>query len=245
MALERVTITIKSDTLKRIDKMVDGRDVKSRSHAIEQLIMKSMAHIDTALILAGSTKKALADINGTPLVKRQIDMLRANGVEDIYLAVSSDFPRNFDAVYIVEKTPLGTAGSIKLLEAKSTFAVLNGDTLVSPDIREMAEFHKTQGALATVLLVAEKDPSTFGAVRMRGNRVLEFIEKPKTNEARLVNAGFYLLEPEIIKMIPNGRSMLETLMEKLAKEEKLGGFVHDGPAFDIGTAEGLKKAVKQ
>ena len=246
MSLERVTITIKPDTLRRIDRMVDGREVKSRSHAIEQLIQKSMARIDTALILAGSTEKAMAAIKGKPLLERQLDMLKRNGVTKIYLAVSRDFPRVFkDVEYIVEEKPLGTAGSLQFIKTKTTFAVLNGDTLVAPPIIEMADFHNSQRAMITVLLVAEKNPSSFGAVRMRGNRVLEFTEKQKTNEAKLVNAGFYLVEPEITSMVPKGRSMLEDLLKKLAEEEKLAGFVHDGPAFDIGTKDGREKAEKQ
>ena len=53
--IERVTITVKKDILRKVDSMIDGREIRNRSHAIETLISKSLSKsgLDTALIMAG------------------------------------------------------------------------------------------------------------------------------------------------------------------------------------------------
>ena len=102
--------------------------------------------------------------------------------------------------------------------------------------------------MATLALTTVTDPSQYGVARMSGTRILEFVEKPKKEDApsNLINAGFYILEPEIIDMIPNGFSMLEKdVFPKLAKEGRLRGFLTGGQWFDIGSPERYEIAQKK
>jgi len=271
MGVERVTITVKKDILNKIDSMIDGKELRNRSHAVENLILKSFGKkLDTVLILAGGEgtrlrpityeiPKPLIPIHGKPILEHQINFLKKYDIRNILLSVGymhdkveeyfgngSRFDVNID--YIVEKRPLGTAGSLRLIKnyIEDSFALLNVDTLMSPNITEMYEFHKKEDTIATILLVTVDDPSFFGVAKMRGNRILEFVGKPSLKKApsKLVHAGFCIFEPSVINFVPKGRFMIENLFQRLAKKGEISGFVHDGSIFDVGTTEGYSKAIK-
>ena len=89
-----------------------------------------------------------------------------------------------------------------------TFIVVNGDVLTDVDIAALVAFHRAHGAAATLHLTAVDDPSRFGVVPTDDDgRVIEFVEKPPPGEAptNLINAGTYVLEPEVLARIPAGR----------------------------------------
>ena len=102
-------------------------------------------------------------------------------------------------------------------------------------------------ALATIALTTVDDPSQYGVARLEGSRIVEFVEKPKKENApsNLINAGFYIIEPEVLDMIPDGYSMIEKdVFPKLAKLGRLRGFPFSGQWYDVGTMERLKMAEK-
>ena len=259
--VERITITMKKDVLRRIDSMVDGRDIRNRSHAIESLIAKSFTRgLNTALIMAGGDpQKALMPVAGRPVMEHQIDMLRSHGITNIVVASNNiDKIRQYfgsgrafgvSITYITEDKPLGTAGAIGMMDeyANGPFLMVNADTLMDPDIHNIYEFHKKSKKLATVMLTTTDDPRHFGVVKMRGNSVLRFEEKPKIEEdtSRLVNAGLCIFEKKVCELIPRRKMMIEELFNKLCKQEQLTGFLHDGVAFDIGTEKGLERAMRE
>lgn len=272
MAIERVTVTIKKDLLKRIDDSVDGKMVRNRSHAIENMLLKALhkVDLDTVMILAGGEgaklrpityeiPKAMIPIRGRPILEHQINMLKKYDIRNIILSVGemhekirdyfgdgSKFGVNLH--YVVEERPLGSAGPIAMMKdfTSKTFAVLNVDTLMNPDIAGMFEFHKSQGKLGTLLLSSTYHPEAFGVVRVSGNTITEFIEKPKSKvQSPLISSGFYVFEPSITGHIPRNKFMIGELFKKLAEEEKLAGFLHDGYTYDVGTHEGYEKAIKE
>ena len=152
--------------------------------------------------------------------------------------------------YVEEDEPLGTAGPLKLAKdyLKDSFIVTNGDELKTINIPRMFRLHKRKDALATIALTTVTDPTQYGVAKVSGSRILEFVEKPKAEEApsNLINSGFYIMEPEVIEMIPNGFSMLEKdVFPKLAKEGRLRGFLSEGQWFDIGTLERYETAKKK
>lgn len=247
--VERVTITIKSDILRKIDEMIDGKEIRNRSHAVEHILLRSFGRINTALILAGGGKeiKSLITIHGKTILEHQIMMLKKYKINNIILAIDHGYEKikeifgsSFSGVnitYLVEHQPMGSAGPISLAKAyiNETFVALNVDTLINPNIQELYDFHKKQGSVATVLLVTTDDPTTFGVVKMSGNRILEFVEKPRIANApsRLINGGLCVFEPEIFDLIPKGRLMIESLFSRLARTGQLSGYVHDGMIFDV------------
>lgn len=110
-------------------------------------------------------------------------------------------------VYSFEAEPAGTAGAVKKVSQflDSTFLVASGDVLADVDIGALFEYHKRKGAMATMALTKVDDPSDFGIVGLdKEDRIIKFIEKPKKEEvfSNLINAGIYVLEPEVLDYIP-------------------------------------------
>jgi len=270
---ERVTLTIDKEILKKIDKIVDGLNVRNRSHAIELVLSKylSFKGLKTALVLCGGEgtrlrpityeiPKPLVPVHGKPIIEHIFDFLKKYGVTDIILSVGhmkdkilkemDNWSRlGLKISYVAETKPMGTGGATKIAKDKlpKTFIVSNGDELKSLDIMEMHETHKKNKALATIALTTVDDPSAYGVARLDGNRIIEFVEKPKKGKApsNLINAGFYILENEVIDMIPNGFCSLEKdIFPKLAEQGKLFGFPFSGQWFDTGNLERYERALK-
>lgn len=271
---ERITITLDENLISQIDKRIDGVDIKNRSQEIENLLSESLGtNIPSkAVLLVGGkgtrlspltdkTPKALLEVHKKAVTEHIFDLLKKHGIRDIVLCVGhlkdrikdyfgdgSNFGVNI--TYVEEDEPLGTAGPLKLAKKylKDSFIVSNGDELKNINIPRMFRLHKRKDALATIALTTVEDPSHYGVARLDGSRIVEFVEKPKKEEApsNLINAGFYIMEPEVIDMIPDGFSMLEKdVFPKLAKLGRLRGFPFAGQWFDIGTIERYKMAEKQ
>ncbi len=230
-----------------------------------------MEILKTAVILAGgkgtrlkpltdNTPKPLIDVHGKAVSEHLLDLLKKYGVQQVYFSVGylkekiklhfrtgEEF--GLEIKYIEEDEALGTGGPLKKAEnfLKETFVVSNADELKKIEIDSMFELHKKTGALATIALTTVEDPSQYGVARLEGSKILEFIEKPKREEApsNLINAGFYIMEPQVLGIIPEGFSMLEKdVFPKLAAEGKLSGFPFSGQWFDTGTFERLEQARK-
>ena len=119
-----------------------------------------------------------------------------------------------------EMTPMGTAGSVGLLreEITGTCVVGSGDSVASFDIADLLEKHRASGAKVTMALWEVDDPSEFGIVglsshqegevdgELREGYIRRFKEKPRPEEAfsSVINAGLYILEPEVFEHIPVG-----------------------------------------
>jgi len=232
---ERVTLTLDSNILKKVDSGVNGFKIKNRSHAVELLIMKALgANVPKkAVVLAGGNIMAVGHM------KEKIEEHFTDG---------SRF--GIKLSYIEETEPLGTAGPLRLGKNMLTesFIVSNGDELKDINIEEMYQLHKESNALVTIALTTVEDPSKYGVARLSGSKILEFVEKPKKEEApsKLINSGFYIIEPEVIDLIPKGFTMLEKdIFPKLAKRGRLFGYPFSGQWFDTGNIERYEKALKE
>lgn len=151
--------------------------------------------------------------------------------------------------YHVEAEPLGTAGGIAFAagDIDETFFALNGDSLRDADLGEIVRFHRETGAKATILLTPVADPSRYGLVRIaQDGRVSTFLEKPRPEEidTNLINAGMYVLEPEVLGLIPPGRavSIERDVFPRLADEGSVFGIALDGYWLDVGTPEAYLQA---
>jgi NDP-sugar pyrophosphorylase family protein len=107
---------------------------------------------------------------------------------------------------------MGTGGAYKYAasESRETTVVFNGDILTDLGIAEVLEFHEAKKAAATIVLTPVENPSAYGLVETGPDgRVLRFREKPKPEElaeltTNTINAGIYVLEPEVLDLIPAG-----------------------------------------
>jgi NDP-sugar pyrophosphorylase family protein len=193
-----------------------------------------------------------------------LNNLSKGGVDTVVLAVNYMAealvryfgPTKFDLgiIYSREARPLGTGGPI--LKAREhlvdgePFLVLNGDIISDIDYRRLVEYHKNNGATATITLIRVPDPSRYGAVEQDNEgRVIRFVEKPErgTAPSNLINAGVYVLDKEVLNYIPEGRkvSTEQEIFPILAKEGKLYGYEAHGLWIDIGVPEAYLEANQQ
>jgi len=205
--------------------------------------------------------KVLIPINGKPILEYNIKLMKKHGIKDIVLATGylgkmikeyfgngSKFGVNIK--YSEEETPLGTGGALKLAKdsLKETFIMCNGDELKDIDLKEMFKAHKETNTLITIALTEVDDPSSFGTAKLEGNKILEFVEKPKKEEApsNLINAGLYIIEPSVIDLIPEGEVSIERhIFPLVAEKGRLFGFPFKGQWFPTDNTERLEKARKE
>ena len=162
--------------------------------------------------------KAMVPVLNRPFLEHLFFYLKSHKVEDIILALGY-LPERIEGyfgdgsklgvklTYVVEESPLGTAGAVKNVEKylEDSFFVFNGDIFTDIDLEAMLSFHKQKKAKATIALTPVDDPSLYGVVETDAQgRVLRFIEKPPREEAptNLINAGIYILEPEVLGDVP-------------------------------------------
>lgn len=128
--------------------------------------------------------------------------------------------------YIHEETPLGTGGALGLLphdEIDSPMLMMNGDLLTTIDYRGLLDFHNEHRGVATMCVSNYEYKVPYGVIHREGHRVLSMVEKPV--HKFFINAGIYVLSPELIKSIkPNKYMDMPTLLQEqinLGKEVTL------------------------
>lgn len=114
----------------------------------------------------------------------------------------------------------------KYLDKDEPFCMTYGDGLSDVDIGALIDFHKAGGREATVTVV--RPSGRFGATKLDGDRVNEFVEKP-AGEGDFINGGFFVLEPSVLERIAGPDTIWEREpLEGLANDGQLGAFQHDG-----------------
>ena len=107
-----------------------------------------------------------------------------------------------------------------------TFCMTYGDGVSDVNIEKLIAHHRQQGVEATVTAV--QPPGRFGSLTIDSGRVNSFREKPTGDDA-LINGGFFVLEPSVIRRIQGDESIWErTPMESLARDLQLAAFEHTG-----------------
>lgn len=200
--------------------------------------------------------KPMLPVVNRPFLEHVLTYLKSNGISDVILSMgykSDVIEKHFgdgsafgvNLIYVVESSPLGTAGGVKNVERyiDGTCFVFNGDILTDLDLRAMLRAHESLGAKVTIALTPVDNPSAYGLVLTRDhNRVTAFIEKPKPHEAttNLINAGTYILEKDVLARIPpNEYYMFEHGLFPSLLQDGAPVFGYPSPAYwiDIGTPE--------
>lgn len=109
---------------------------------------------------------------------------------------------------------------------KGDFCFTYGDGVGNIDIARLIAFHKAEGRMATV--TAMQPPGRFGALRVQGNRVINFAEKPQ-GDGGWVNGGFFVLSPKVLSYIEGDETAWEgSPMERLSSEGQVSAYFHRG-----------------
>jgi len=197
--------------------------------------------------------KPMLRLLNRPLMEYALQLLKKHGVQEIAATLGylpdtiSDYFGDGAAFgvrlhYYIETTPLGTAGSVgqarKFLD--EPFFVLSGDGITDFDLSAALQFHRERGALATLILKQCARPQEYGMVVTDGEgRILSFHEKPGRSDifSDKINTGIYILEPELLKYIPEtgscdfGHDLFPALVEKGLP---LYGYTAEGYWCDVG-----------
>lgn len=206
--------------------------------------------------VASDIPKPMIEIDGKPVLEREIECLRSQGFTDIIVTVShlgniimdyfkdgSDFGVNIE--YFFEKDPLGNAGALYQIKDKLTedFLLLNADAIFDVDFNRFVDYHKQKGGLVTLFTHPNGHPYDSGLIIAdESGNVLKWLakedERPKYYRNR-VNAGLHVISPQVLeKQIDTPKIDLDRqLLKPLAGTGKM--FVYDSPEYvkDMGTPE--------
>ena len=220
-----------------------------------------------AVILAGglgtrlrpltfNTPKALVPVLNRPFLEYVLRSLEKHGIDEVILTLSHLAPAieacfgdgrrlGLKIHYVMENSPLGTAGAVKnsIEFISDSFFVLNGDVFTDLDFSALLAFHRQHKARVTIALIPVENPTSYGLIETDSRGcVRRFLEKPRPEEVttNMINAGAYILEPEVLNSIPAGteysfeRQLFPVL---LAHREPVYAYAYAGYWIDIGSPE--------
>ena len=218
-----------------------------------------------AVILAGGEGTRLRPLTSTvpkpvvPLVDRpfisfMLEWLRAHGIDDVIMSCGFQATSVRNVLgdgsglqmrlrFVEEPDARGTAGALKFAESllDERFVMLNGDVLTDLDLSAQIAQHEATGAKATLALVPVPDPTAYGLVHLQDDlSVRDFVEKPSSDaiDTNLISAGAYVLEREILELVPPDRNVsIEREVWPLLVGKGLYGFPSQSYWLDIGSPE--------
>lgn len=213
--------------------------------------------------VASDIPKPMIEIDGIPVLEREIQCLKEQGFKDLIITVSHlghiimnyfgdglDFGVHIE--YFVEEQPLGNAGALFELKNKLTenFLLLNADSIFDIDFNRIVKFHKEKGGLVTLFTHPNSHPYDSGLIIAdKTGAVEQWLTKedarPKYYQNR-VNAGLHVVSPEILEVRPEGAKvdLDRQLLKPLAGTGKM--FCYDSPEYvkDMGTPDRYEAVCK-
>ena len=197
--------------------------------------------------------KPMVSMVGTPIIEIIISRLVSYGLKDIILTLGylGDKIKEYigdgnklgaNVTYFYENTPLGTAGAVKNAASalSDDFLVVSGDAYFELDFNELIARHYVSGDMATIVVKEVEDARGYGLVKLSGDKIVRFVEKPEEKQSGIVNTGIYAFKKEIIDYIPDGfYDFGRDLFPRLIGE--MSAFVLDGYWSDIGTLKSYYK----
>ena len=254
-----------SRTIKQVPLLDDDGRVVGLER-LDNLLRKPSPKDNPAIVLAGGqgvrlrpltedTPKPLLKVGGQPVLELILHQLQAYGFHRVFVSVNylggqieeyfGDGRRyGVSLQYLREAQPLGTAGALSVVPKSPELpcVVVNGDLVTKVNFEHLLQFHQEAGFHLTIAVKECSFQLPFGDVVTQGNRVVEFREKPA--ESRLINAGVYVVEPEVLDMVPKDTYYdMNQLIERLIcqPEMRVGAFpIHEYWA-DIGTVSDYQR----
>jgi len=219
-----------------------------------------------AVILAGglgtrlrpytkSLPKPMLPLGGKPILEYEIEWVRKNGIKEIVLCVS--YLRNkiedyfgdgkkfgVKIEYAISKKPLATAGQLKTAEKfiDDTFVCLYGDSIYNFSLRNMIKHHKKSRANVTMSLFDYRFNLKYGVIdTKKSGQVTAWNEKPEFSAK--INIGCYLMEPEVLKLIPKNKEygMDDVIRKVLSRKKKVSSVTSKNGFIDIGDKDTYEK----
>jgi NDP-mannose synthase len=199
--------------------------------------------------------KPLMPIGDRSILEVVVGQLGDAGIVDVHFCVGylahlieavfeSRENGHVNITYVREQEALGTAGPLRLVDGlDNTFIVMNGDVLTTIDYETLVRFHHEQGNALTIATRERSIKIDYGLLHLdEGSRVRSYEEKPTISSR--VSMGIYVMEPEVIDLVPEGEyfDFPDLVRVLLAEGEPVGAYDHDGLWFDIGRQEDYERA---
>ncbi len=205
--------------------------------------------------LTDECPKPLLKVGSKPLLEIILENFLEYGFRKFYISVNykaemvkehfGDGSRwGIEIRYVHEDRRLGTAGALSLLPERSTLPliVMNGDLLTKVNFQHLLDFHAEHRARATMCVREYDFQVPYGVVRIDHHRVLGIDEKPV--QRFFVNAGIYVLEPEVLGLIPSATyfDMPELFTRLIGQNHETAVFPIREYWLDIGHMEDFARA---
>ena len=203
--------------------------------------------------------KPLVPIQEKPIIEHIIERFLDIGCSDFYLTVNykgkilkayfEEVQPGYQVHFIDEREPLGTAGSLRFLHDKfnQPFFVTNCDIIIKTDYSDLYEFHQKGDYDITLVASAKEYIIPYGTCQLNKDGHLDHINEKPTYDF-LINVGLYILNPDVLKLIPENKFYHITHLIEDAKNQgkKVGIFPIDDDAWvDVGEWTEYQKAVER
>jgi len=205
-----------------------------------------------------STPKPLAAVGERPFLELLVRQLRHQDIcqlvmctgyraQEIEQDLGNGHSWDVTIEYSREPQPLGTAGAVKFAEPflseVSDFLVMNGDSFMEMDFRQLVQFHRKSGGIATMAVFRTRNEMRYGTVQVRPDGVVNgFAEKTNADPNGLINAGVYVFNRRALEHIPEGPSSLERDVFPKLLPQGVYALEQQGVFIDIGTPEDYVRA---
>ena len=200
--------------------------------------------------------KPMAYVANRPMMEHVVRLLAREGITDLEVLLYF-YPDKITSFfgdgsrwgvsihYIGAEADYGTAGAVKNAESRmdGTFLVISADIITDFDLSRAIEFHRERGAAATIVLTRVPNPLQYGIViTAEDGRIVRFLEKPSWGEvfSDTINTGIYILEPEVLSLIPPGKSFdfsKNLFPAMLERGDRLLGYIAEGYWKDVGNLD--------
>lgn len=203
-----------------------------------------------------SKPTALMPVMGKELVKHNIEALKNNGVDEIYLVTNhleekfeQEFGDRTDINIVHQEEVDGTASAISTCDfLEDDFLVLNGDVIVSEgDLNNLLDKHESTAKKVTLLGTDESKPEKFGVLSITNDDVVDIREKPDAPENNLINTGIYVFTADIFEELgetDDEEKSLTDAVKNLAQQDEVKYELVEDYWIDINSPEKLWKADK-
>ena len=204
--------------------------------------------------LTENSPKPMLPVRGRPILEHLVHKLHAAGIQHVsisthYLAESivehfhdgKDFGVHIE--YVDEDRPMGTAGALARASVGDLpLLVINGDILTSVDFRAMLEFHREHSADMTVAVQQYEMQIPYGVISTEGIDAVRIVEKPSIRH--FVNAGIYLIQPGVCRMVPPDRAcdMPDLITSLIGAHKRVICFPIREYWLDVGQMEQYERA---
>jgi NDP-sugar pyrophosphorylase family protein len=268
MRKTRISMTISDGVLRDLDSIVDGRDIRSRSEAIENILKRHLESNKIAVFLGGGDPeelkingvfRPLVRIRGKRLIEHNLDVLRKSGFRKIYLIgrdelvgecfkiLGNGSRYNVDIKYIEEERSAGNSKTLQLAEksVRSSFLVLPIDNFFDFDLNYLVNVHTSNPGLVTLAVQAERGSATgVDVVEMVGNQIVSYEEKPSKPKTFLTSTFIGMYDPAVFEYIPRGNVkwvLQSNLFRVLMRKGRLYGCIIPGAYANIHDGKDLRK----